>query len=90
MEKVGKKWFLYVCGSQAHLMTEDGGYKGVWGFFFLSFIDFLEMQNIITSPSVYVIKWFDVIEYLKNIQVHCWNLKIPSSSTHQEHWDKTC
>lgn len=36
-------------------MTEDGGYKGVL-VFFLSFIDFLEMQNIITSPSVYVIK----------------------------------
>lgn len=27
-----------------------------WGFFSLSFIDFLEMQNIIASPSVYVIK----------------------------------
>lgn len=40
-------------------MTEDGAYKCVLGFVFffsLSFIDFLEMQNIITSPSVYVIK----------------------------------
>lgn len=37
-------------------MTEDGAYKCVLGFFSLSFIDFLEMQNIITSPSVYVIK----------------------------------
>lgn len=27
-----------------------------WVFFSLSFIDFLEMQNIIASPSVYVIK----------------------------------
>lgn len=39
-------------------MTEDGAYKRVLVFFFssLSFIDFLEMQNIIASPSVYVIK----------------------------------
>lgn len=57
MEKVGKNDFLYICGSQAHLMTEDGAYKRVLVFFFsLSFIDFLEMQNIIASPSVYIIK----------------------------------
>lgn len=57
MEKVGKNDFLYICGSQVHLMTEDGAYKRVLVFFFsLSFIDFLEMQNIIASPSVYVIK----------------------------------
>lgn len=38
-------------------MTEDGAYKRVLVFFFsLSFIDFLEMQNIIASPSVYIIK----------------------------------
>lgn len=38
MEKVGKNDFLYICGSQAHLMTEDGAYKGVLVFFFLSLL----------------------------------------------------